>query len=663
MAGRSRGRNSNGWFHNSNLRRERSSDHDDQISRPSTSRGRDGYSDLHGLNKKVTFKANHRGGVNFRKSCESKTDLVINNGYQLDSEFPNSSGPPRNNTGQRNLGHGGNSNFRNLSQDLKESRTGWYSVSVLNVEDCEEVLKMIQTYITPFAFYPYNKQYFDNGLSFLVDDFKIANTLYNTNYKITQRDDRKLIINVELYLPQHYLISYTPVSSELREKMIEAIATRYNHSNKSLDLSQFHACSLFTNNQLFVPLNRPAVLLAALNMVAQHTKHDLYSLCLENNHIYLNEGLVWIRRLFPELKVLDLAGNKFSDLKHLRCLSGYTIRELNLSRNPMCNTEDKERYKRDVQQLFPMLNKLDNSELPFLYSGFIGSKLKMPINLGNSYPIPEGHNPELPNPVMTFVESFLNQYYVLYDNQVSRQIVSVAYHEKATFTLSSYFPNFSLKKSALKYHAESRNFLKFDQNRHGRRGFLHKGKEDIINFLDKLPKTKHDIGSFIVDVPLETAAMIQIVVNGVFVENFIENNYYDKFTHTYRPFCRTFCLVPVGSGWSIISDMLYVTKVTHALLLETAKRFNNFKLKPVSSKRNNLNGSSNQKNATILMEDTDVMAGMESSSSYQQHPTPSYLPSSYQQSTFSSFQSTSMTASINPQQPSHYQGGMHTSTP
>lgn len=72
---------------------------------------------------------------------------------------------------------------------------------------------------------------------------------------------------------------------------------------------------VFTENQLFVPLNRPAVLLAALNMVAQHTKHDLYGLSLENNHIYLGEGLIWIRRLFPELKVLDLAGNKVTSFK------------------------------------------------------------------------------------------------------------------------------------------------------------------------------------------------------------------------------------------------------------------------------------------------------------------------------------------------------------
>lgn len=32
--------------------------------------------------------------------------------------------------------------------------------------------------------------------------------------------------------------------------------------------------------------------------------------------------------------------------------------------------------------------------------------------------------------------------------------------------------------------------------------FLHKGKENIVNFLEKLPKTKHDLGSFCVDVPI-----------------------------------------------------------------------------------------------------------------------------------------------------------------
>jgi len=60
----------------------------------------------------------------------------------------------------------------------------------------------------------------------------------------------------------------------------------------------------------------------------------------------------------------------------------------------------------------------------------------------------------------------------------------------------------SVKGSLSQYLPESRNFLKFDRHKQGKRRFLHKGKENIINFLDKLPKTKHDLGSFIVDVPL-----------------------------------------------------------------------------------------------------------------------------------------------------------------
>jgi len=50
--------------------------------------------------------------------------------------------------------------------------------------------------------------------------------------------------------------------------------------------------------------------LSAFKIVAQHIKNDLYGLSLSDNHIYLGEELIWIRRFFPDLKVLDLSGNK-----------------------------------------------------------------------------------------------------------------------------------------------------------------------------------------------------------------------------------------------------------------------------------------------------------------------------------------------------------------
>lgn len=57
--------------------------------------------------------------------------------------------------------------------------------------------------------------------------------------------------------------------------------------------------------------------------------------------------------------------------------------------------------------------------------------------------------------------------------------------------------------------------------------------------------------------------MIQIVVNGVFAEDFKESNHRPIF----RSFSRTFCIVPVGSGWSILSDLLFVTIVSDELLI------------------------------------------------------------------------------------------------
>lgn len=61
---------------------------------------------------------------------------------------------------------------------------------------------------------------------------------------------------------------------------------------------------------MFVSLNRPAVLLASFSIFFECNNGPLYSLSLENNNIYLDEGIVWLRRLFPDLKVLNLAGNK-----------------------------------------------------------------------------------------------------------------------------------------------------------------------------------------------------------------------------------------------------------------------------------------------------------------------------------------------------------------
>lgn len=165
--------------------------------------------------------------------------------------------------------------------------------------------------------------------------------------------------------------------------------------------------------------------------------------------------------------------------------------------------------------------------------------------------------------------------------------------------------------------------------------------------------------------------MIQIVVNGVFAEDFKETNV----RHVYRSFSRTFSIVPVGNGWGIISDMLFVTVVTDEILLvseigcelvynfkinvlysqESSKRFYALKAGSTSSKKNNFNGNNN---VTMFMEDSEEMSGLESS--YQPTATPNYPPPQYQQPpTFSSYQH-SAPMNPQPQQTSLYQGVLQT---
>lgn len=270
----------------------------------------------------------------------------------------------------------------------------------------------------------------------------------------------------------------------------------------------------------------------------------------------------------------------------------------------------------------------------------------MPINLGNSYPLPEGCNPREPNPVLSLVESFLSQYFERYDNNVSRQLVAEAYHDNASFAISSCFLSNHTKGTLSQYLSESRNFLKSDRNKYGRSRYVHKGRENIINFLDKLPRTKHDLGSFIVDVPLATTAMVQIVINGVFAEDYLETNH----RHIFRSFCRTFGIIPFGNGWSIISDMMFVTVVSDELLLESSKRFYTYKTKPVSKKQNSNGGNNN--NATMFMEDNDEMCGVDILPA-----TSNYTSPSYQQTSFSAYQSSTQDV-MNTQQPPPYPGNM-----
>lgn len=65
---------------------------------------------------------------------------------------------------------------------------------------------------------------------------------------------------------------------------------------------------------------------------------------------------------------------------------------------------------------------------------------------------------------------------------------------------------FSCKGSLAEYIPESRNLLTHDVNKN-KNNLKYKGKANIIHILEKLPKTKHDFGSFIIDIPLANVSI------------------------------------------------------------------------------------------------------------------------------------------------------------
>lgn len=64
---------------------------------------------------------------------------------------------------------------------------------------------------------------------------------------------------------------------------------------------------------------------------------------------------------------------------------------------------------------------------------------------------------------------------------------------------------FSSKGSLAQYEPDSRNLIS-GRLKKGKNCLLKKGKKQIMNLLEKLPLTKHDLSSFFIDVPFSNVS-------------------------------------------------------------------------------------------------------------------------------------------------------------
>ncbi|XP_006917962.2 nuclear RNA export factor 3 [Pteropus alecto] len=226
---------------------------------------------------------------------------------------------------------------------------------------------------------------------------------------------------------------------------------------------------------------------------------------------------------------------------------GLEPEEVNANINPLCTTiSDKSTNISSILELFPKLLCLDGQEPPPPANFGIEAHKKLPTYKGSVFG----------SDMLSLVLQFLQQYYLIYDSG-DRHCLLCAYHDKACFSLTIPFnPEDPSPSSLFEYFNDNRNMKKF-KDPYLRVQLLKHTKHDIVCSLCVLPKTQHDLSSFVVDMWFQTERMLCFSVYGVFKE--VEG----RSQGSVRAFARTFITTPAGSSsLYIMNDELFVRDTT-----------------------------------------------------------------------------------------------------
>jgi len=349
-------------------------------------------------------------------------------------------------------------------------------------------------------------------------------------------------------------VKLAPLSDDNKTKIQEAMNKRYVAGNKALDLTDFGADTTFGGSSNAIGrLTDQRVMDYVIETIGEHLS-DLQALNLSKNNLRTLRDFSKIVEKTPSIKILYLDQNKLSHTRELDNISKLSLVELKLEGNPFTqNFKDPSHYSSQVQKKFKTLQVLDGKQLEKLITfedDESTSRASTAINL-----------PQCPKMVVNeqvgdFIGRFLEQYFKAYDSD-NREQLGPAYHENAMMSMQASFAGrFTDDIISNDYKPESRNlnmdFIRENPNRRDR--LLYQKRTQIIGFLDKLPKTQHDISSFTLDIPFATERLVTFSVTGAFRER------NEKLApYPIRQFSRMFTGVPQGEGLCIVNENLFIT--------------------------------------------------------------------------------------------------------
>ncbi|BFZ07487.1 hypothetical protein BsWGS_10526 [Bradybaena similaris] len=397
------------------------------------------------------------------------------------------------------------------------------------------------------SFEPFNFTTDEKRAYFYVKGSIAADNIRVISRRLSRSDGHKIVFHVAPSEPP----AEHAVDAETMEKLKLRMSDRYDPSTQLLNLSNLHVDEGLLASNIYLPLNRVSTMAAVTKIVAEYIP-ELSGLDISKNRILSLGHMCDLVKAAPNVTSLNLGHNQIRTLDELDKLKGWTnITELILDGNDLCNKFSNENvYISAVRKKFPKVVKLDGKDLPPPITFDLEPILTLPATKGSYFV-----NDEVQNLVVLFVK----EYYTLFDSDKRRELMP-AYHENAQF---SYFAakNILLDRQPAinNYFDDSRNLKRIGHigseklNKKIKTGVL-----SVISCLEALPKTTHDMNSFVVDVSLATPTMITFSLQGLFREN---ENRSDR--TTIRTFSRTFITVPSGPGMVIINDLWTISNASN----------------------------------------------------------------------------------------------------
>ncbi|KAM6332836.1 nuclear RNA export factor 1-like [Podargus strigoides] len=404
-------------------------------------------------------------------------------------------------------------------------------------------------------FTPVEFQYVHDGAQFYVEDATAACALKQVSRKIIDRDNCEVVIITSASAPPQSV--QDKQKTQETEQLKLCMSKRYDGSQRALDLKSLRLDPDLVSRGIDVVLNRRSFMSVMLRIIEENIP-ELQCLSFSNNKLYRLDHLCDLAQKATGLKSLDLSHNKLKSVQELDNVKGLELEELRLNGNPLCVAfRNQSSYISSVRKRFPKLLRLDGHELPPPITFDVEPPPPLPPCKGSYFASDD---------LKGLVLWFLQQYYSIYDSR-NRQGLLDLYHDGAC--LSAIFPvgpqDLSPAWNSLNDYFKDSTDVKKLKHPATHVKVLKHTRLNVVTFLNRLPRTQHDVSSFVVDISSQTNTLLCFTVHGVFKE------VNGKSQDSVGAFTRTFIAVPSrNTRLCIVNDQLLVR---NASLEELGKAF------------------------------------------------------------------------------------------